>query len=51
MANPTRGSALSSTVTRPMKTLFVGALRFKGESLTLDRRIANFVEIYGKLRR
>ena len=26
---------------------FVGALRFKGENLTLGRNLANFVEIYG----
>jgi hypothetical protein len=30
------------------ENVFVGALRFKGEKLVLDRKIANFVEIYGK---
>lgn len=28
--------------------LFVGALRFKGEQLVLDRKVANFIEIYGE---
>ncbi len=32
------------------ENLFVGALRFKGENLTLDRKIANFIEIYGRRR-
>jgi hypothetical protein len=30
--------------------IFVGALRFKGEKLVLDRKIANFAEIYGPRR-
>ena len=30
--------------------LFVGALRFKGESLMLDRNVANFIEVYGRRR-
>lgn len=30
------------------ENLFVGALRFKGEKLVLDRKVANFVEIYGQ---
>ena len=29
---------------------FVGALRFKGEKLVLDRKVANFVEVYGRRR-
>jgi hypothetical protein len=29
------------------ENLFVGALRFKGEKLILDRKVANFIEIYG----
>lgn len=29
------------------ENLFVGALRFKGEKLLLDRKVANFIEIYG----
>lgn len=29
---------------------FVGALRFKGKGLVLDRKVANFVEIYGARR-
>jgi len=32
------------------ENIFVGALRFPGERLTLDRKIASFVEIYGQLR-
>ncbi len=32
------------------ENLFVGALRFKGEKLVLDRKVANFVEIYGPRR-
>jgi hypothetical protein len=32
------------------ENLFVGALRFKGEKLVLDRKIANFVEVYGRRR-
>jgi hypothetical protein len=32
------------------ENLFVGALRFKGEKLILDRKVANFVEVYGRLR-
>jgi hypothetical protein len=30
--------------------VFVGALRFKGEQLVLDRKVANFVEVYGRRR-
>ncbi len=30
------------------ENLFVGALRFKGEKLVLDRKVANFIEIYGE---
>ncbi|QEL20230.1 DUF3472 domain-containing protein [Limnoglobus roseus] len=30
------------------ENVFVGALRFKGEKLSLDRKVANFVEIYGR---
>ncbi len=30
------------------ENVFVGALRFKGENLTLGRKVANFVEVYGK---
>lgn len=29
------------------ENVFVGALRFKGEGLVLDRKIASFVEVYG----
>jgi hypothetical protein len=29
------------------ENVFVGALRFKGENLVLDRKVANFVEVYG----
>jgi hypothetical protein len=29
------------------ENLFVGALRFPGEKLVLDRKVANFIEIYG----
>lgn len=32
------------------ENLFVGALRFKGEKLALDRKVANFVEVYGRRR-
>jgi hypothetical protein len=32
------------------ENVFVGALRFKGEKLILDRKIANFVEVYGPQR-
>lgn len=32
------------------ENLFVGALRFKGEKLLLDRKVANFVEVYGRRR-
>ncbi len=32
------------------ENIFIGALRFPGENLTLDRKIASFVEIYGQLR-
>ena len=30
------------------ENIFIGALRFPGESLILDRKIASFVEVYGK---
>ncbi len=30
--------------------VFVGALRFKGEKLVLERKVANFVEVYGRQR-
>ncbi len=30
--------------------MFVGALRFKGEKLVLDRKVANFVEVHGRRR-
>jgi hypothetical protein len=32
------------------ENVFVGALRFKGEGLVLDRKVANFVEVYGRRR-
>jgi hypothetical protein len=32
------------------ENLFVGALRFKGDKLVLERKTANFVEIYGRLK-
>src|SRR5262249_6212060 len=32
------------------ENVFVGALRFKGERLVLDRKVANFVEVYGRQR-
>lgn len=32
------------------ENVFVGALRFKGEDLVLDRKVANFVEVYGRRR-
>jgi hypothetical protein len=32
------------------ENVFVGALRFKGENLVLDRKVANFVEVYGPRR-
>jgi hypothetical protein len=32
------------------ENVFIGALRFKGENLVLNRRVANFVEIYGQRR-
>lgn len=32
------------------ENLFIGALRFKGEKLVLDRKVANFVEVYGRRR-
>ena len=32
------------------ENIFVGALRFKGEKLTLAKETANFVEIYGRRR-
>jgi hypothetical protein len=30
------------------ENVFIGALRFKGENLVLDRKVASFVEIYGR---
>jgi hypothetical protein len=30
------------------ENVFVGALRFKGENLVLERRVASFVEVYGR---
>jgi len=30
------------------ENVFVGALRFKGEDLVLDRKLASFVEVYGR---
>jgi len=30
------------------ENIFIGALRFPGENLVLDRNIANFVEVYGR---
>lgn len=30
------------------ENIFIGALRFKGENLVLDRKVASFVEVYGK---
>ncbi|MCX5654590.1 MAG: hypothetical protein NTY65_08100 [Planctomycetota bacterium] len=30
------------------ENVFVGALRFKGENLVFDRKVASFVEIYGR---
>jgi hypothetical protein len=32
------------------ENVFVGALRFKGEKLVLARKVANFVEVYGRRR-
>jgi hypothetical protein len=32
------------------ENVFIGALRFKGEKLMLDGKIANFVEVYGRRR-
>ena len=32
------------------ENVIVGALRFKGEKLILDRKVANFVEVYGRRR-
>lgn len=32
------------------ENVFVGALRFPGEKLVLDRKVANFVEVYGRPR-
>ena len=32
------------------ENVFVGALRFQGEKLVLDRKVANFVEVYGRRR-
>jgi hypothetical protein len=32
------------------ENLFVGALRFKSDKLILDRKVANFVEVYGQRR-
>ena len=32
------------------ENVFVGALWFKGEKLVLDRKVANFVEVYGRQR-
>lgn len=32
------------------ENIFVGALRFKGEQLVLDPKVANFVELYGRRR-
>jgi hypothetical protein len=32
------------------ENIFVGALRFKGDNLVLARKVANFVEIYGRRR-
>lgn len=28
------------------ENIFIGALRFKGENLVLDRKVASFVEVY-----
>jgi hypothetical protein len=30
------------------ENIFVGALRFKGEDLVLSRRLASFIEVYGR---
>jgi hypothetical protein len=30
------------------ENIFIGALRFPGENLTLGRKVASFVEIYGR---
>jgi hypothetical protein len=30
------------------ENVFIGALRFKGEDLVLSRRVASFVEVYGR---
>jgi hypothetical protein len=30
------------------ENIFIGALRFPGEKLTLNRQIASFVEVYGR---
>jgi hypothetical protein len=32
------------------ENVFVGALRFPGEALVLERKVANFVEVYGRRR-
>jgi hypothetical protein len=29
------------------ENIFIGALRFKGENLVLERKVASFVEVYG----
>jgi hypothetical protein len=31
------------------ENIFIGALRFPGEKLVLSQRVANFVEIYGRV--
>ncbi len=30
------------------ENIFIGALRFKGEDLVLSRKVASFVEVYGR---
>lgn len=42
------GAFVHATATN--ENIFVGALRFPGEKLVLDRKVANFVEIYGARR-
>ena len=48
-AGRTHGSAFLHSHERD-ENIFIGALRFKGEKLMLDRKVASFIEIYGPKR-
>jgi hypothetical protein len=47
---PSEGGFCQSSGHEKDENLFVGALGFKGDRLVLDRKVANFVEVYGRRR-